>query len=162
MSASDTEKEYGDFSEMDITEIREKGVEVLRTVLKQEQNIKVVEKYIHRLAKKSDTYMTTYRKSLYQAIGDFINENNNLKDTVKNIKNEKVGWNHPVFSEIKNHIDEHDDFIINPFEVEEGVTTCKCGSGRVYTFQKQVRSCDEPMTTFAKCVKCGNNWSYAG
>lgn len=162
MSSSDNEKDYDDFCEMEISEIREKGIEVLRSVLKQEQNIKVVEKYIHRIAKNSETYMITYRKSLYQAIGDFINENNNLKTTVKNIKSGKVGWDHPVFSEIKNHIEEHDDFIINPFEVEEGVTTCKCGSGRVYTFQKQVRSCDEPMTTFAKCVKCGNNWSYAG
>jgi DNA-directed RNA polymerase subunit M/transcription elongation factor TFIIS len=162
MSASDNEKEYEDFSEMDISEIREKGVDVLRTVLKQEQNIKVVEKYIHRIAKNSETYMLTYRKVLYQSIGDFINEGNNLKDTVKNIKAEKVGWKHPTFSDIKNHIDEHDEFIINPFEVEEGVTTCKCGSGRVYTFQKQTRGADEPMTTFAKCVKCGTNWTYSG
>lgn len=162
MNSSDSEKEYEDFTDMSITEMREKGIEVLKTVLKKEQNIKVIEKCIHHVSKKSSTYMSTYRKTLYQVIGDFVKEETPIKDIVNNIKSEKVGWEHPTFSEIKNHIDEHDDFIINPFEVEEGVTTCKCGSGRVYTFQRQVRSCDEPMTTFAKCVKCGTNWTYSG
>lgn len=162
MSSSDNENDYEDFTELSISEMREKGADVLGTVLKQAQNIKVVEKCIHRVAKKSDTYMSVYRKILYQVVGDFISGSVSLKDIVKNIKGEQIGWNHPVFSEIKNHIEEHDDFIINPFEVEEGVTTCNCGSERVYTFQKQVRSCDEPMTTFAKCVKCGKNWTYSG
>ena len=31
-----------------------------------------------------------------------------------------------------------------------------CGSVRAYFMQIQIRSADEPMTTFYKCVKCGN------
>lgn len=142
-------------------ELRSNGMSSLRTVIKHEQNIKIVEKYIHKNAKKSECYEKTYKNIIFQTIGDVI-KGINLNVMVKNIKKEKVGWQHPMFTDIKNIIDEHDEFIINPFEVEEGVTKCKCGSGRVFTYQKQTRGADEPMTTFAKCVECKTNWSYSG
>ncbi|KAI0715644.1 hypothetical protein K466DRAFT_381307 [Polyporus arcularius HHB13444] len=37
--------------------------------------------------------------------------------------------------------------------------TCpKCDNGRAYFYQLQIRSADEPMTTFYRCTACGNNW----
>ncbi|AMD22367.1 HGR028Wp [Eremothecium sinecaudum] len=33
-----------------------------------------------------------------------------------------------------------------------------CGGEKAYFFQLQIRSADEPMTTFYKCVSCGNKW----
>lgn len=33
-----------------------------------------------------------------------------------------------------------------------------CGGDRAYFFQLQIRSADEPMTTFYKCVKCSHQW----
>ncbi|BDD60712.1 RNA polymerase III C11 subunit [Monascus purpureus] len=33
-----------------------------------------------------------------------------------------------------------------------------CGGDRAYFFQLQIRSADEPMTTFLKCTKCGARW----
>lgn len=33
-----------------------------------------------------------------------------------------------------------------------------CGSDHAYFFQLQIRSADEPMTTFLKCVKCAHQW----
>jgi DNA-directed RNA polymerase subunit M/transcription elongation factor TFIIS len=145
------------------TYIREKGKNALATVLKQEKNINIIEKYIHKIAEKSEEeYVTAYKKIIYQTVGDII-KGDNIKLILDNIKNEMVGWKHTVFKDISHRIQEHDDFIINPFEVEEGVTECrKCGSKRVFTYSKQVRSSDEPMTTFAKCVKCKSNWTYSG
>lgn len=35
----------------------------------------------------------------------------------------------------------------------------KCEHTRAYYFQVQIRSADEPMTTFYKCVSCGNRWN---
>lgn len=35
----------------------------------------------------------------------------------------------------------------------------KCDHTRAYYFQLQIRSADEPMTTFLKCVSCGNQWN---
>ena len=145
------------------TEDRKKGIKALATVLKQEKNIKIIEKYIHQSAlKHSDEYDTMYKKIIYQTIGDII-KGDNVKILLDNIKNGMVGWKHPIFKNVSHRIEEHDEFIINPFEVEEGVTECrKCGSKRVFTYSKQVRSSDEPMTTFAKCVKCKSNWTYSG
>ncbi|AAS54518.1 AGR029Wp [Eremothecium gossypii ATCC 10895] len=33
-----------------------------------------------------------------------------------------------------------------------------CGGEKAYFFQLQIRSADEPMTTFYKCVTCGHKW----
>jgi DNA-directed RNA polymerase subunit M/transcription elongation factor TFIIS len=72
------------------------------------------------------------------------------------------GWNHAVFRETKLRIKEQDDFLLNPFEVEEGVLECKCGSKRVFSYSKQVRSSDETMSTFASCNECSRQWVYSG
>ena len=41
-----------------------------------------------------------------------------------------------------------------------GMFRCnKCGSERTTNYQKQMRSSDEPMTVFIKCLKCGKKWS---
>jgi len=141
--------------------IRLKGVLALETVIKKKQNIKIIEKCIHNKAKEEEDYELMYKKFIYQIIGDIIN-GKDLKDILNDIKKKMIGWNHTSFKYIKNKIEEHDEFIINPFEVEEGVTICKCGSNRVFTYSKQVRSCDEPMTTFARCVICKAQWTYSG
>ena len=143
------------------SEVRSKGKLALATVIKQEKNISVVEKYINKTAKKGEDYDTVYVKIIYQTVGDIL-KGKDLKILVKDIKKELICWNHPTYTSIKNRLDEHDEFIINPFEVEEGVTACKCGSVRVFTYQRQVRSADEPMSTFAQCVKCKAKWTYSG
>ncbi|RMJ28166.1 hypothetical protein PHISP_00943 [Aspergillus sp. HF37] len=33
-----------------------------------------------------------------------------------------------------------------------------CNGERAYYFQLQIRSADEPMTTFLKCTSCGTTW----
>ena len=43
--------------------------------------------------------------------------------------------------------------------VDKTAATCpKCDHGQAYFMQIQIRSADEPMSTFFKCVKCGNQW----
>lgn len=36
----------------------------------------------------------------------------------------------------------------------------RCKSRNCTYYQLQVRSCDEPMTTFINCLNCGNNWHF--
>ncbi|KAE9975085.1 hypothetical protein EG328_000506 [Venturia inaequalis] len=33
-----------------------------------------------------------------------------------------------------------------------------CGNGQAYFYQLQIRSADEPMTSFFKCTKCAKQW----
>eukprot|EP01138_Halocafeteria_seosinensis_P008702 gb/GECG01008895.1/.p1 GENE.gb/GECG01008895.1/~~gb/GECG01008895.1/.p1 ORF type:complete len:106 (+),score=5.76 gb/GECG01008895.1/:1-318(+) len=44
--------------------------------------------------------------------------------------------------------------------VDQTDATCpSCSYHRAYFMQIQLRSADEPMTTFLKCVSCGHRWS---
>ena len=149
---------------------REEGKCALGTVLKQEQNIRIIEKYIYDISKHDeDSIEQIYKDNLYEIIGDILN-GKKLSEIVSNIKDSRLGWKHSVFKEMQNMLDEQNDFIENPFAVEEGVLECKsrdkdgivCGSKRVFSYQRQVRSADEPMTTFASCCKCGTKWQYSG
>ena len=152
---------------------REEGLNALSTVLKQQQNIRIIEKHVYDTSEKQftdeDSIEEIYRHNLYQTIGDILN-GTKLSDMVSYIKHSRLGWNHFAFKDMQNMLDEQNDFIENPFAVEEGVLECKsrdkdgvlCGSKRVFSYQRQVRSADEPMTTFASCCKCGTKWQYSG
>lgn len=81
------------------------------------------------------------------------------------IMNNKLGWDHSVFTIMKQKEHEQDNYIQNPYEVEEGVIQCtnqKCGSFKVFSRSAQTRSADEPTTTFAECTQCKNKWSQNG
>lgn len=139
---------------MEEIDLREKGINSLKLYLNKEQNINILEKNIYN---SSDNYLL----DLYQTIYD-INSGYKLNNILSNIKNEKIGWKHNCFSDLIFEEEEQNNFIIQPFEVYEGVLTCKCGSKRVYSYQKQSRSADEPMSTYANCMACGNKWVYSG
>ena len=55
---------------------RENGKTALRTVLKQEQNINIVEKHIYAFSSKSENNEETieeiYKTNIYQIIGDLL------------------------------------------------------------------------------------------
>lgn len=148
---------------MSMTPFRINGKNALRTVLKQEKNIDTIEKYIYQLSSKDKINIEeNYNSNVYQIIGDIIDELK-LKTILENIKNNKIGWEHHSFDEMNICIAEQNDFIKNPFEVEEGVFQCKqCGSKRVYSYAKQDRSCDEGTSVYAQCVACKAKWRERG
>ncbi|OII72795.1 transcription elongation factor TFIIS [Cryptosporidium ubiquitum] len=44
---------------------------------------------------------------------------------------------------------------------KEGQFTCgKCKTNKTTYYQMQTRSADEPMTTFVRCLNCGNRWKF--
>ena len=153
---------------------RDKGLSALSTVIKQQQYIRIIEKHIYDFSCKeakinNKDIEQIYKLNIFQTVGDIMN-GEKLKELIENIKNGNLGWSHPAFKHMQNMIDEQNDFIENPFAVEEGVLECKarnkdgivCGSKRVFSYQRQVRSADEPMTTFASCCQCGTKWQYSG
>lgn len=136
---------------------RKNGKIILGTVLKNAKNIETFEKYIFQQS--FDEII--YADNIYQLAYD-VSSGMPLKNIFSNIKNNKLGWNHTSFDELLFNQKEQDEFIINPFEVEEGVLECKCGSKRVFSYQRQSRSSDEPMTTYAQCMSCKSQWTYSG
>lgn len=147
-----------------IKEVRNIGKKALSTVLKQEKNIEIIEKYLYNFTLKIDkhNFEQNYKSNLYQIIGDILDEKK-LNKILENIKKQKMGWNHDSFDEMMSCIQEQNDFIKNPFEVEEGVFQCKvCDSKRVYSYSRQDRSCDEGTSVYAQCVACKTKWRERG
>ena len=153
---------------------RTTGKSALNIVLNKETNINMIEKYVFETSENqtddNEQLENIYIQNIYQIVGD-ISRGVKLKDILSNIKNGKLGWEHSAFNEIKNRINEQDGFIENPFQVEEGIFQCKsidkktgkiCGSKRVFSYTRQVRSSDEPMSVFSTCVQCGSKWVYSG
>jgi DNA-directed RNA polymerase subunit M/transcription elongation factor TFIIS len=83
---------------------------------------------------------------------------------IKNIVNKKkLGFEHSNFSDMNKRQREQDDYVLNPFQAEEGVVECKkCGSLKVYSVSVLTRAADEPMTTVSFCTICKNKWSQNG
>ena len=135
---------------------RDTGREALKLFLNKEQNINTFEKYINDLSDKN-----YYKLNIYQTICD-INCGAKLSNVLSKIKEEKIGFRHESFSDYIFEEEEQNNFLIKPFEIEEGVLECKCGSKRVYSYSKQSRSADEPMSTYAECMSCKKKWTYSG
>lgn len=144
---------------------RERGIQCMSLLLKNEQNINIFDKniyeYVSNKYEDEEEIEKNYLYCIYEVIS-LIKEGNKLKDIINDIKNSNLEWKNKFYNDLMNEEIEQDNFIENPFEIEEGVLECKCGSKRVFSYQKQSRSADEPMSTYATCVACKNKWIYSG
>ena len=132
------------------------GLKVLSTIMSKQKNIQIFQKYIEKVSKTDADFVT----HLYQLTGDVLSKKIPLTKLITQIKEKKIGWKHPTYDEIKTKIDEHDDFILNPFEIVESVINCgKCGSKKTFSYSKQTRSSDESATLFVTCATCNHHWS---
>ena len=131
------------------------GIKILNKVFKNQKNVTMFENLIFKMSNNS---IETYNNLLLYVTNE-INNKKSTKTTYSNIKKQKFGWNSDNFIENKNKIEEHDHFIMNPFQIDEGVMECgKCGSRKTYSYTKQTRSGDEATTVFAICCNCNNKW----
>jgi len=143
-----------------ISEERQKSLKALSSFLKNEKNYTNLEKYIYESTTKEPEI---YKWCVYQIIGMLLNKNLSIKEIACEVKKGNIGWKNQTYDTIRKKIEEYDDYLVKPFEVVEGVVQCgKCHSRKTWSVQKQTRGGDEPMTTFSKCVECGNQWSYSG
>ena len=150
---------------MECTDNRNFAYEVLAITgkLTSEEIEKVIEAILRNDVESSCCEEISYefKKMIYEVIGDILADKD-AEFIINRLNKNQTGWNHSSFDRMKMKQDEQDDFIKNPFEVEEGVLECMCGSKRVYSYQKQTRGSDEPSTTFAECVACKKKWQYSG
>lgn len=137
---------------------REIGLDCISKYLKNKSNIELIEKYIFETTHNKDEYMhILYHVLIYLKKSC---KTNDIKEIMKQLYFNNIEWHHSTFINYKKQIQEEDNFMTTPFEIEEGVLECKCGSKRTISFQRQTRSADEGSTTFAQCIECGNKWRH--
>ena len=144
---------------MTTLEFRTQGLEALSTVIKQEKNRTIIEKNIFALAEKKaiNDLKRTYIKIISESISVYT-KHKSLKDLLSRIKSDRLGWSSDMYRVYEEKQQERDGFLEHPFEVEEGVITCACGSNRTYSYSVQNRSGDEATSVHASCAECGNKW----
>ena len=134
--------------------MRKLGKTCLSNVLTDKKYINGLEKIIFMLSKNDEKI---YKQILYD-ICYKLDNSYSIQDIGKILKKQKYGFNDSVFDIFKKILKEEDDFIETPFEVSEGVLTCKCGSNKTMSYPLQTRSGDEKTSIFVCCVKCGKKW----
>lgn len=134
---------------------RDTGKEALGLYLKNAKNIEAFDKLIYEISEDNED---KYNEILLEVIS-YIAEKKSLKEIVEILQDEEIGYNSQHFDNIRFLQEEQDNFIIKPFEIEEGVLECgKCGSKKTFSYSKQTRGGDEGTTVFAECANCGNRW----
>jgi DNA-directed RNA polymerase subunit M/transcription elongation factor TFIIS len=143
---------------------RQKGITALSYALKQLKNCETFEKYIYNHVESSNSICSEkYNWYIYQTVGLLLKDSSTFKNTFKNVKDGKIGWDSTIYESISSKIKEHDEYLVKPFEVVEGVAQCgKCGSKKTWSIAKQMRSGDEGTSTISRCVECGHHWVYSG
>jgi len=141
---------------------RTQGRAVLATVLNNDKNITILEKTVFEKTSKMPDAEDSYKEVIYQVLSD-VCQHVSIKQIYRNIKNGNIKWKHKCFDDMARRISEQNEFIENPFEVEEGVHTCrKCGSKRVFSYNRQVRGGDEGTGVFCECAACHCKWQERG
>ena len=133
---------------------RKQGIKALEIIFNNKNNIKLIENEIHNICNDQDEY-----KLIIQEIIQNKRNNKSSTEIFKNLKEKKYLTNRDEYTVYKKEIQEINNFLLNPFEVDEGVLTCnKCGSNKTFSYSKQTRGGDESTTVFAICSNCQNKW----
>src|SRR4029079_2505061 len=90
-------------------------------------------------------------RARYKLVTDYLQS--------KDDKNQII-WDQPIFDETRKEIkDEIFRARYKPKGVKIAGKQCgRCKSEELYFSMQQTRSGDEPMTTFFRCLACGNEW----
>jgi DNA-directed RNA polymerase subunit M/transcription elongation factor TFIIS len=132
---------------------REKGCKSLNLVMNVKYS-KTIEELIHNKCDSQDHY-----KLIIQEIINHKRSGKSYNNIIKLVEDRLFLENTEEYKIFKIKLDEIDDFLVNPFEVDEGVLDChKCGSNKTFSYTKQTRGGDESTTVFVVCSKCKSRW----
>lgn len=135
--------------------MRKTGTAILAKQFKSEKNISIMEKYIYSYSCGDNN---KYMSSLYD-IMYFNKKGSSVKEIIQWLKTGKMGIDHPSMKIYKEKQIEHDEYLVNPFQVIDGIVNCKkCGSKNTLSYSKQDRKADEPLSVYCQCVDCKHKW----
>ena len=134
--------------------IRVKGKNLLEDIFENSNNVTLFEKLIY------SKYNATYYDTIYQLCG--LVQQYSVKECYELLNEERINWSLDMFKEDVEEERIELEFIETPFETSDSIMECRCGSKKVLTFSKQIRSSDEGTAVFCKCIKCGKKWVESG
>ena len=71
----------------------------------------------------------------------------------------KILFENPLLDPAREKLKMDMEIFRGKVDVGVGAIDCrKCGSKETISVEKQLRSCDEPMSIFVTCLQCGNKW----
>jgi DNA-directed RNA polymerase subunit M/transcription elongation factor TFIIS len=133
---------------------RSLGSEVLSKYISNERTVQKIENKIHNISSDQEEYKKLLLEMVDKKRGGYSS-----KSIMECLKTGEYLDNRVEYKDFKNKIEEHDKFLVKPFEVDEGVLECgKCGSNKTISYTKQTRSGDEATSVFALCYQCNNKW----
>lgn len=140
--------------------MRANGKKVLCLQLKSQSEVSTLEEEVFQISKGDQEL---YNRLIFEVLFDLQKTIESVPQVLERLRAGKYLFRHPNLSETLARQQEEEHFIEKPFEVEEGVLTCpKCKGSKTFSYAKQTRSADEPMTTFATCMLCKWKWTYSG
>jgi DNA-directed RNA polymerase subunit M/transcription elongation factor TFIIS len=160
------------FESMSQDELRAQASQTLLGCLKDhategdESTIANLELLLHQKASVSSSeqpqkYNRLYIDSLREIITLITSFEMDVTQVFEKMYSGNFGWNNPVFA---GYVEQEKKNIMNlfrPIEVEEGIYTCpSCKGKKTHHFSRQMRSSDEPATTFITCAnkECQYKW----
>lgn len=133
---------------------RQRGVKALNILIQDQDILKSIEDYIHDYCDSQDDYFLIIQEVMAKKRSGISD-----KDILDEVQQQNYLWNTDEYKLYQTKLDEIDNFLINPFEVDEGVLSChKCGSNKTFSYTKQTRGGDESTTVFVVCSKCKCRW----
>ena len=133
---------------------RQNGKKALNIFIKNKNRCRQIENSIHENCQNQEDY-----KLIIQEVINLFRSDNNIDFIQKKILNKDYLFNTNEYKNFKKKLEEMDNFLMKPFEVDEGVLTCnKCNSNKTFSYTKQTRSGDESTTVFVVCSNCNAKW----
>ena len=145
---------------------------VIKTLLKRtnEKNAKVLEGAIFNCMKRvksqyniededSRDFTDLYKEHSYNFLGILMDPTLELKDCLKDLKENKLGWDCYVYDELRARRETENIRATRPTSITDGIYKCyKCSCKKIVSYSLQLRSGDEPMTHFFICTQCACKW----
>lgn len=149
---------YNKLNDTEFSQLLEMGI--FKYAIKEADNRKIVKKWNNEL------FVEIYKSKLRSIYFNLT------PDIIESIKNKKI--NSPYKIAFMTHQELNPDrwiipqqelafknnqFLEDNMEAATDTFTCgKCRTKKCTYYQRQIRSSDEPMTTFVTCLHCGNRW----
>lgn len=107
-----------------------------------------------------------YIKYAYEKVGELLSTRSKTQITniIQDISDDVIDWNGSPYAEFRKKLESENTRIAQGIKVEKGVFVCAnryCRSKECWFYQQQDRGCDESMSTYVICTKCGNRKRYA-